>query len=98
MSDVTQTGVGFVISSSHRDTLKGTLHGHSYEIVCWFDRGRDAVRLQQLVISQCLHLDHAILPKELSWGEAIASEVKRLTGAAEVVVSRPLERIYARAK
>lgn len=93
-----QTGVGFVISSAHKDTVTGSLHGHSYEVVCWFDGCEDAVRLRRACIAHCVDLDHVMLPDELAWGEALAKEIKQRTGACEVVVSRPLERIYARAK
>lgn len=94
----TQTGVGFTLSSAHKDAKTGALHGHSYDVVCWFSVCEDAVRLRRACIAHCSDLDHAVLPDELSWGEALAAEIKRRTGASEVVVSRPLERIYARAK
>ncbi len=95
---MSQTGVGFLLQSAHRDVQSNVLHGHTYEVVAWFDGGWDAVKLQQRVESLCAHLDHTELPAELAWGEALAAEVKRLTNAVEVEVRRPLERIYARAR
>lgn len=95
-----QTGVGFILSCAHRDKATGKLHGHTYEVTCWFDPVdgvvREAEALRVECVDRCKHLDHSTLPDHLAWAEALLEEVRRLTGAAEVIVARPLERLYAR--
>lgn len=93
-----QTGVGFILSCAHRDMALGSLHGHTYEVVCWFSGQADAVSLRQHCEARCKHFDHSTLPDHLAWSEPLAEEIQRLTGADEVVVSRPLERLYARSR
>ena len=90
------TGVGGVFSASHHSP-EGALHGHSYEIWAWFPAGVDARVLQEQLLAVLEPLDHACLPDELGWGEALAEHVGgQLLNCLEVEVRRPLERISAR--
>ena len=93
-----ETGVGVVISASHRDHLTGQMHGHSYEIIAWFATGdRDARVLQEQLRAVTAAFDHVVL--EDAWGEQLADKIRGLLhDCVEVEVRRPLERIYARAK
>ena len=91
------TGVGGVFSAAHEPPEGGDVHGHSYEVVAWFDAGEDARVLQASLARTLEPLDHRVLPSELASGEAIAEHIGRgLDGCREVEVRRPLERIYAR--
>lgn len=90
------TGVGGVFSASHH-TPEGVLHGHSYEVWAWFVAGDDARNLQSRLHEVLSVLDHAHLPDELAWGEALAEHIsKQLPGCREVEVRRPLEKLGAR--
>ena len=91
------TGVGGVFSAAHHPPEGGDVHGHSYEVVAWFDSGEDARVLQARLAEILAPLDHIVLPPDMASGEAIAEHVGRgLSGCREVEVRRPLERIYAR--
>lgn len=94
-----ETGVGFLLSCAHRDKKTGEMHGHTYEVTCWYRHiGDDAEQLRDFCKFACRDLDHSVLPEDLAWAEQLATEVKRRTGASEVIVARPLERLYARDK
>jgi 6-pyruvoyl-tetrahydropterin synthase len=94
---MTLTGVGCHFSATHEAPEGGSPHGHSYEVTAWFEEGADARDLQKLLLSATERLDHSVLSKDLSSGEAIAAHIGRsLEGCVEVEVRRPLERIYAR--
>ena len=91
------TGVGGVFSAAHQPPEGGDVHGHSYEVVAWFDAGEDARVLQARLAETLQPLDHTVLPAQMASGEAIAEHVGRnLDGCRQVEVGRPLERIYAR--
>lgn len=91
------TGVGCIFSAAHHPPEGGDLHGHSYEVVAWFQAGEDARTLQVRLTAAVQRLDHTVLPEELAFGEALAEHVGRsLDGCIELEVKRPLERIYAR--
>lgn len=97
------TGVGCVLSVAHEpvnaDVFGGEPHGHSYEVVVWFDTPgavRDVRVCQQAVGVLHKMLDHRTLPAHLSTGEAIAAYFGTLANVVEVEVRRPLERLYAK--
>jgi 6-pyruvoyl-tetrahydropterin synthase len=94
------TGVGATFCAAHRGTgERDVLHGHSYEVVAWFEYdGQDAERLQQKLVQFLKsHLDHLTLRDELARAEGIAQMVQQCLGAERVEVRRPLERLYAEA-
>jgi 6-pyruvoyl-tetrahydropterin synthase len=94
---MTLTGVGCIFSASHHPPEGGDVHGHSYEVVAWFEAGEDARDLQARLAAAVEPLDHTVLKSDLASGEAIAEHLGRLLeGCVEVEVSRPLERIRAR--
>lgn len=88
-------GVGGILSIAHKDTVRTQIHGHSYEIVAWFDAG-DAVGLQKILAGVLRQLDHSTLPDEMTRAEDIGLWIgNRLPRCKIVDVNRPLERIYA---
>lgn len=95
------TGVGTILSASHRDE-QGEVHGHSWEITAWhsYSSGLDAVALQKQLRDICSAFDHTILPRGLARAEDFAQMLLAGLGATcvEVVVTRPLERLYAKAR
>lgn len=97
---MTLTGVGGILSCAHEpvnaDVFGGEVHGHSYEIVAWFEGGGDARVYQAALTTLLKQWDHKTLPPEIQTGEAIARAVGLLANCVEVEVRRPLERIYAR--
>jgi 6-pyruvoyl-tetrahydropterin synthase len=101
----TETGVGVVLSVAHdpvnAELFGGEVHGHSYEVVVWFENEgghRDVRVLQAAVETLRRQLDHKKLPPELATGEAIAAYFGTMANVVEVEVRRPLERLYARCR
>jgi hypothetical protein len=72
------TGVGGVLSCAHEpinvELFGGELHGHSYEVIAWFQNDDCAdVRVFQAALNTLLKLwDHKVLPTELGTAEQIA--------------------------
>ena len=94
---MTLTGVGCAFSAAHHPPEGGEVHGHSYEVVAWFEAGQDARVLQRMLAAAVDLFDHKLLPPELASGEAMAEHIgQSLAGCVEVEIRRPLERIYAR--
>lgn len=90
-------GVGGVLSVSHRDPVRREVHGHSYEVVCWFDAdGRDAVLLQQKLAVVLTAWDHTTLPDDLSRAENLGAAIMQVMDCVGVELRRPLERIFAK--
>ena len=94
----TLTGVGGWFCAAHSDPVRTEIHGHTYEVVAWFEASpsRDAVVLQEALNHVLRGFDHRPLPPELTRAEAFAETIMfRLEGCVEVQINRPLERIYA---
>ncbi len=92
------TGVGWYFSASHRDPVRREVHGHSYEVVCWFDASppRDAVVLQEALKVALRAFDHKTLSDDLSRAEDLAAAIMHLMGCEGVHISRPVERLHAK--
>ena len=92
------TGVGWYFSASHRDPVRKELHGHSYEVVCWFDASppRDAVVLQEKLRVVLTAWDHTTLPDDLSRAEDLAAAIMHVMDCDGVSISRPVERLHAK--
>lgn len=88
------TGVGAIISAAHRSKY-GVVHGHTWEIVAWYDYEPDAVAKQQELEKYLSIFDHTILGDDMAWGEALGRAIIHGLGCVKVDVNRPLERIYA---
>jgi 6-pyruvoyl-tetrahydropterin synthase len=94
------TGVGATFCASHHDLLSQQMHGHSYEVEAWFafPEPRDARAPQEALKALLRVWDHTVLEPELASAEAIAAAILQLLPhCVDVRVSRPLERLYARA-
>lgn len=96
------TGVGWYFSASHHDRLTGKVHGHSWEVTAWHrcEDENDAVILQENLRGICKTFDHTVLPDGLARAEDMAMAILKLSppSCVEVQISRPLERLYARAR
>ena len=93
-----ETGVRAVFCAAHMND-EGKMHGHSFEVEAWFPAGDCALELQERLEQAVAVFDHDVLEHELRRGEAIAAELRRLLpDATEIVVRRPLERIFARSR
>lgn len=100
------TGVGTILSASHRDQRTGQVHGHTWEITAWFLHDGVDVGVRQHQLNEVIKLlDHKCLPDRIAWGEALAEHIAATLphgwgngdpSCVAVDVSRPLERIYAR--
>ena len=96
----TLTGVGCIICASHMSVDKKVMHGHTWEVTAWFRKLKNAACLQKELEVVCERYNHTLLPAEIAWGEALAAEILmrlKVWDCVEVHVSRPLERIYAKA-
>ncbi len=93
------TGAGWYFSASHRDPVRKELHGHSYEVTCWWpaEPPRDAMVLQEMVKTVLkAGFDHKTLPDDMTRSEDIARAVgSLLDGCVRVDISRPAERLHA---
>jgi 6-pyruvoyl-tetrahydropterin synthase len=91
------TGAGWYFSASHRDPVRQEIHGHSYEVMCWWPAalGHDAMDLQEIV-KRVLQagFDHKTLPDDITRAEDIARAIGGLiTDCVRVDVKRPSERL-----
>lgn len=89
------TGVGAVLSAAHRDR-DGNMHGHTWEIVAWWDGTPDAMEKQADLNRYLSFFDHSVLADVVAWGEHLGARIAEDLGCVRVEVNRPLERIYAR--
>lgn len=90
----TLTGVSAVLSAAHR-SREGVLHGHTWEITCWWEGSPDAVKKQLELVEYLKVFDHAVLADGVAWGETLGEAILIGLGCIKVEVNRPLERIYA---
>lgn len=100
------TGVGAVLSASHRDQQTGQIHGHTWEITAWFRYDGTDKDVRQYQLNKVVdRLDHRCLPDRIAWGESLARHIGLTMpyGYADgdpsciaVEVRREPERIYAR--
>jgi 6-pyruvoyl-tetrahydropterin synthase len=89
------TGVSAVLSAAHR-SREGVMHGHTWEIIAWWEAGEDALVLQQRLRDYLKIFDHTVLGDDIAWGEALGTAMIHGLDCVEVEVRRPLEGIFAR--
>lgn len=95
----TKTGVGWYFCAAHRDLETGKLHGHTWEVIAWFKSDENAMKLQLRLKDYLKSFDHEVLDDSVSWAEKIAADIcASLEDCIEVQISRPAERIYAKAE
>lgn len=93
----TRTGVSAILSAAHR-SREGVLHGHTWEVTCWWDDCPDAVQKQAELRKYLSVFDHTVLADDVAWGETLAKAILIGMGCTRVDVNRPLERIFATAE
>lgn len=89
------TGVSAILSAAHR-SKEGVLHGHTWEITCWWADCPDAVQKRAELTKYLSVFDHTVLADNVAWGETLAKAILIGMGCVRVDVNRPLERIFAR--
>lgn len=90
----TLTGAKAVLSAAHR-SKEGNMHGHTWEIVCWWDNEPDAVEAQKNLQAYLKIFDHTVLADGLAWGEYLAKSILHGLECVKVEVNRPLEGLFA---
>lgn len=88
------TGARAILSAAHR-SREGQLHGHTWEIVAWWDGLPDAVEKQKELNDYLRVFDHSVLADGIAWGEKLAETICVGLDCAKVEINRPLEGIYA---
>lgn len=88
------TGAGHYLSAAH-NSRDGVLHGHTWEIVCWWTGEPDAVAKQAELIEYLRIFDHTVLADGIAWAECLGRAILAGLSCERVEISRPLERLYA---
>jgi len=88
------TGVSAILCAAHR-SRDGNMHGHTWEITCWWDDVPDAVEKQAELNHYLKIFDHTVLADNNAWAEALGKCIILGMGCVKVEIARPLERIYA---
>jgi len=89
------TGAGAILQVAHNGP-DGRLHGHTYEVIGWWDGEPCAVEMQKRLQSWIDKFDHQSLPPRMSRAEDIGRQCLMALGCTAVDVNRPLERLFAR--
>lgn len=91
----TLTGVGAILSAAHSSKDRQTVHGHTWEVLAWWDGRPCAVEMQGKLVNWLSQFDHGTLPASVSRGEDLATQCLMALGCERVEVRREYERIYA---
>ena len=94
MTDVL-IGAGAILQVAHTSP-DGRLHGHTYEIIGWWDGQPCALEMQARLTDWLAKFDHDELPINMTRAEEIGCAVIEALGCVAVDVNRPLERLYAK--
>jgi 6-pyruvoyl-tetrahydropterin synthase len=91
------TGVRSHFSAAHRCQRTGQIHGHTWEVVVWFENHSrcDARVLKARVECDLARWDHNVLPDEFAWAEDIALDLAKRQDVVRVEISRPHEGLMA---
>lgn len=73
------------------------MHGHTWEVTCWWENTPDAVSKQEELVRYLKIFDHTVLADGVAWAEKLAETILLGMNCAKVEVRRPLERLYAEA-
>ena len=88
------TGASAILCAAHR-SAEGVMHGHTWEVTCWWEDSPDAVQ-KQIELNKYLSIfDHAVLADGIAWAEKLAETIIHGMNCKKVEISRPLERLYA---
>lgn len=88
------TGVGSILSAAHR-SRDGNLHGHTWEVVCWWVNEPDATEKQKELDNYLKVFDHSVLADGIAWAESLGRAILHGMDCQKVEIKRPLERLYA---
>lgn len=88
------TGVSSILCAAHR-SVEGSMHGHTWEVTCWWSGVPDAVQKQAELNKYLSIFDHAVLADGIAWAEKLAETIILGMDCQKVEVRRPLERLYA---
>lgn len=88
------TGVSAILCAAHR-SVEGVMHGHTWEVTCWWTGSPDAVQKQAELNKYLSIFDHAVLADGIAWAEKLAETIILGLDCQKVEVRRPLERLYA---
>lgn len=97
MTVKTLTGASAIFCAAH-NSRNGVLHGHTWEVICWWEGSPDVVEKQQELIRYLKIFDHTVLADGIAWAEKLAETILLGMNCVKVEVSRPLERLYAMAE
>lgn len=71
------------------------MHGHTWEITCWWTGCPDAV-VKQVELERYLEVfDHTVLADNNAWAEKLGETILLGMDCVRVEVRRPLERLSA---
>jgi hypothetical protein len=88
------TGVSSIVSAAHR-SRDGAMHGHTWEVIAWWEGSPCAVEKKAKLAKYLSIFDHTVLGDDVAWGEALGKAIVLGLGCAKVEVRRPLEGIFA---
>lgn len=89
------TGVSAILSAAHR-SREGVMHGHTWQVTCWWTGSPDAVEKKRELVKYLSVFDHTVLADDVAWGETLATAILYGMDCQRVDVERPLEGIFAR--
>lgn len=90
----TLTGARAILSAAHR-SKDGILHGHTWEVIAWWEGCPDAGQKQAELTDYLKVFDHSVLADGIAWGEKLAETICNGLGCFKVQINRPLEGIFA---
>lgn len=90
----TLTGARAIFSAAHR-SKDGILHGHTWEVIAWWEDCPDAVERQAALTDYLKVFDHSVLADGIAWGEKLAETICIGLDCSKVQINRPLEGIFA---
>jgi len=88
------TGVSSIVSAAHR-SRDGNMHGHTWEVIAWWEGSPDAVEKKAELAKYLSIFDHTVLGDDVAWGEALGKAIVMGLGCAKAEIRRPLEGIFA---
>lgn len=88
------TGVRSFFCAAHRGK-DGVLHGHTWQVICWWDDEPDAVMKQKELDHYLKVFDHSLLSDGIAWAEYLAKTILVGMDCVKVEVKRPIEGLYA---
>lgn len=88
------TGASAILCAAHR-SKEGEMHGHTWEITCWWEGTPDAT-IKQAELNKYLSVfDHTVLADGVAWAEKLGEAIIHGMNCHKVEIRRPLERLYA---